>query len=86
MLAGVGGRSVAEAKERLTHEEALQWQAYRQMRGSLNVGMRLEAGFALVATMINRGLGGKANPSDFAPHFDEPESTLSDVLNILSGK
>ena len=86
MLNGVGGRSVAEAKERLSHIESLKWMAYIEKRGSLNLGLRVEAGFALIAYTINRALGGKAEMQDFLPHFDEPEATLSDVMNMLTGK
>ena len=86
MLNGVGGRSVAEAKERLSHIEALKWQAYIEKRGTLDLGLRLEAGFAMLAWQINRALGGKAEMNDFMPHFDEPEASLSDVMNMLTGK
>ena len=85
MLNGVGGASVAEAKERISYAEALQWQAYVEKRGTINLGLRLEVGFALLAWTINRALGGKAEMSDFMPHFDEPDATLADVMTILTG-
>lgn len=85
MLNGVGGASVAEAKERLTYAEALQWQAYIEKRGTLNLGLRLEVGFALIAWCINQAMGGKAEMRDFMPHLDEPEATLTDVMSILTG-
>lgn len=40
------------------------------MRGSLFTGNRLESGFALLAHMVNRGLGGKSQLKDFMPHAD----------------
>jgi hypothetical protein len=87
VLNGVGGWSVAEAKERISHEEALKWSAYREKRGTLNLGLRLEAGFALIATTINRALGGKAEMQDFMPHFDQhQEASLEDVMSLLAGK
>lgn len=85
MQNGIGGRTVAEAKDRLSHAEALDWADYVERRGTLNLGLRLEAGFALIAWTINRALGGKAEMHDFMPHFDEPEADLSDVMKILSG-
>ena len=85
MLAGVGGRTVAEAKERLSFDEARAWSAYMERRGSLHVGMRLEYGFALLATIVNRALGGKANLRDFMPHADQP-NTIEEVMKMLSGK
>lgn len=86
MLNGVGGRTVAEAKERLSYAEALDWSEYLRKRGSLNVGLRLEAGFALIAATINNALGGHATPADYMPHFDQAEATLGDVMKTLSGR
>jgi hypothetical protein len=84
VLNGVGGRTVAEAQERLSVAEADRWQQYMAKRGSLHVGMRLEAGFALLAAMINRAIGGKAEVNDFMPHVEQ-EATLDDVMKLLSG-
>lgn len=86
MLAGVGGVSVEEAKQRITYAEALKWAAYRERFGPLNLGMRLEAGFALIAWQINRAIGGSAEMSDFMPHFDGGELTIEDAMKILTGK
>ena len=85
MLAGVGGRSVAEAKERLSFDEALAWQEYMHKRGSLHVGMRLEYGFALIARIINHALGGHATMRDYMPHSDQPDS-LMEIMKVLSGR
>ena len=82
----MGGRTIAEAKENLSYEEVLRWQAFRKKRGSLNVGLRLEEGFALVATAISRSVGGKAKFDDFAPHLREEESSgLMDIFAKLGG-
>jgi hypothetical protein len=86
VLNGVGGRTIEEAKERLSYVEAQQWAAYMQRRGSLNVGTRLEWGFALIAAAINNGLGGNATQRQFMPHADEAEGSLGDVMKLLSGK
>ena len=86
MLNGVGGRTVAEAKERMSFAEALDWQTYIERRGSLNLGMRMEAGFALLAAMISRANGGTATVDDFMPHLESQEATLEDVMKMLSGK
>lgn len=87
VLHGVGGRTVHEAKQRMSYQEAMSWAAYIRKRGSLNWGMRLEAGFALIATQINRALGGKAEPADFMAHSDEPEgASLDDVAKLMGVK
>lgn len=85
MLAGVGGCTVSEAKERLSYAEALAWQAYMRKRGSLHVGMRLEHGFALLATIVNNALGGHATLRDFMPHLEQP-SSIEEVMRVLSGR
>jgi hypothetical protein len=85
VLNGVGGRTVAEAKERLSYAEALAWQSYMRKRGSLHVGMRLEYGFALLAKIVNNALGGHATLRDFMPHVEQP-STLEEVMRVLSGR
>lgn len=86
-MCGVGGRTIAEAKERLSYAEALSWNAYFKKRGGGNLGLRMESGFALVATAINRSVGGKAKFDDFAPHLkDEEETGLMDIFAKLGGK
>lgn len=64
MLHGIGGRTIAEAKERLSYDEALDWFAYIRKRGSLNWGMRLEGGFALIANFIANKVSGYSMKGD----------------------
>lgn len=85
MLHGIGGRTIAEAKERMTYDELLSWSEYIRLRGSLNVGNRLEYGFALIAMMINRACGGKTDMSDYMPHFEKPPASIEDIMGVLSG-
>lgn len=86
VLAGIGGRTVAEAKENVQYVEFLDWLTYRRMRGSFNLGNRLESGFALIAHLISRAAGGSATQVDFMPHADAKAATIEDVMGILSGK
>lgn len=86
VLAGIGGRTVAEAKERMQFAEFIDWLTYLKMRGSVNIGSRLESGFALIAFMISRATGGTASQIDFMPHADTPTASLDDVMAILSGR
>lgn len=85
-MAGVGGRTIEEAKERLTYDEYLRWVEYRRMRGSFNVGMRIEECSALVAQQVNNSAGGKAKIGDFMPHKDEEFAKLTDVFAMLKIK
>lgn len=84
-MCGIGGRTVAEAKQRMTYAELVDWLTYKQMRGSLFVGNRLESGFALLASMISRAFGGTAEQIDFMPHADRQAADLNSVMNILGG-
>lgn len=80
MLAGVGGRTIAEAKQRISYAEAQDWAEFIRRRGSLHVGLRLEQGFAMLRAAINNALGGSATMRDYMPHFDEPETDLETAM------
>ncbi|WP_052075308.1 phage tail assembly protein T [Pseudomonas lutea] len=71
----------------MTYVEAMDWMRYRLQTGSLNLGLRLDEGFALLATVFNNAMGGKAKFSDFMPDrgFQAPskEATPQDLLALL---
>lgn len=52
MLAGIGGRTVAEAKRNVSWGEFQAWMKYREAHGALSSHHRLEQGFALVAQTV----------------------------------
>lgn len=83
MLHGIGGRTIKEAKRNVTVKEFEQWREYIHKRGSLNVGQRVEAAIAVLATQINRALGGKAEVIDFLPHWDQPEVDIEDLAKMF---
>ncbi|MBX7275486.1 hypothetical protein K2E96_26760 [Pseudomonas sp. ERGC3:05] len=87
MLNGIGGRTIAEAKANLTYNEALSWMAYLEQSGTANLGLRIERGFALLATILNNVHGGKANFDDFLPKRGEPEegvgASAQDLFALL---
>jgi hypothetical protein len=72
VLHGIGGNTIAQAKENLTQREALAWARYIAKRGSLNVGTRIEQGIARLAVIWIHTQGGKAQMADFMPHADQP--------------
>lgn len=82
---GIGGRTIAQAQEALSYPEFMTWMKYRNQRGSLNVGMRVERGSALLATLYaNTHRGKDAQPyqlHEFAPHHDKPELTLEELAS-----
>lgn len=84
MLCGIGGNTIAEAKERISYSEFLGWLQYRNLRGSLNLGMRIERGSALLATIYANAHRKKdAEPftlDDFMPHADQKPITLEKAM------
>ncbi|HCF4207846.1 TPA: hypothetical protein NIE30_000745 [Pseudomonas aeruginosa] len=62
MLNGVGGSTIAEAKERLSYAEYRAWVAYLNKRGSLHPGHRLELALARIAALLGHALGADADP------------------------
>lgn len=74
----------------MSYPEFLSWQAYERQTGQLNLGLRLEQGIALLATIFNRGFGGKAEFSDFLPDrqpvpepVQEAGAMGMDILRLL---
>lgn len=90
-MSGVGGRTIAEAKERMSQSEAIQWSAYIKRRGSLNIGRRFEISTGFVLEAIYRGMGNKdVDFRKFMPHehfedASQPVATFDQVFNLLAG-
>jgi len=84
VLNGIGGRTIAEAQESISAVEFAQWMMYRSKRGSLNVGLRAEAGAAMIASLtanLNRKKDSKAfSFYDFAPNHDQPQVSLEQAM------
>ncbi|WP_328310531.1 phage tail assembly protein T [Pseudomonas guariconensis] len=82
VLCGIGGRTIAEAKERLSFPEFRAWVKYRKLRGSLHLGMRVERGAALLATLYANAhtKEGGFTLYDFMPHEAEPALTLEQAI------
>ncbi|MFH4258903.1 hypothetical protein WAJ21_21040, partial [Acinetobacter baumannii] len=71
VLNGIGGGSLEEAEENLSHAEVMFWRAYRQKYGSLNLGRRLEQSFGSWMahyTGFKVKEGTKVDPYIFMPH------------------
>ena len=81
VLNGVGGRTIAEAKSNMTNAEVSQWAAFRNKRGSLFIGRRIEQGFGnLMAyyTQLKVGSDAEVDAFDFMPHEEAPELTFEE--------
>lgn len=73
-LAGIGGNTIHQVKTNLTMVEVNQWAVYRQRRGSLNIGRRIEQAAAnIIAMNINKGLKVEdwVEPLEFMPNEDD---------------
>ena len=82
MLCGVGGRTIAEAKHRLSYTEFLSWVKYRNLRGRFNVGMRVESGTAQLAMLYanSHSRHGGYKIFDFMPHEAERAVSLDEAV------
>lgn len=84
MLCGIGGNTIAQAQQNISYVEFLDWVQYRNRRGSLNPGMRVERAGAMVATLIaNQNRKKDSSPVSFyrfAPHHDEPVVSMEDAM------
>ncbi|KXP50140.1 phage tail protein [Escherichia coli] len=80
----MGGRTIAEAQERLSLREFHLWLRYRSRYGGLNPMMRTEWGAAMVASVVANVNKGKDTPSfrvsDFSPHINEPAISLDQAM------
>ncbi|EOX2938143.1 TPA: phage tail protein [Klebsiella pneumoniae] len=81
---GIGGRTIAEAQERMSLREFQVWVKYRNKYGQLNVMMRTEWGASLVASVLANINKAKNSPpfkvSDFAPHIKEAPLSLEEAM------
>lgn len=80
VLNGVGGRTIAEAKERMSLAEFESWWAYRQRRGVLNIGLNVERSVAVLSSLYAQTITKRpVRFCEFAPHFDQPKATFDDT-------
>ncbi|CAM3407809.1 phage tail protein [Rouxiella silvae] len=81
---GIGGRTIAEAQERMSVAEFELWLKYREKYGGLNSMMRTEWAAAVVASTIANVNRTKNSPpfriSDFAPHLQEAPVSLEQAM------
>lgn len=82
-LAGIGGNTIHQVKNNLTMLEINQWAEYRQRRGSLNIGRRVEQASAnIIAMNINKGLKHEnwVEPLEFMPNEDDVIESFEDQI------
>ncbi len=88
VLAGIGGQTIAEAKQNLTVLEYNDWLEYRARYGSLNPNRRLEQVVGGLSSLVAQLAGAKnVDPIDFMPHetTEGTEMPLSEIKKIFLG-
>jgi hypothetical protein len=83
-MCGIGGPTIAIAKQTMSYVEFLEWAEFRRKRGSLHPGMRTERAGALVAAIlanVNRKKDSQpVSFYNFAPHHEEPQLSLEQAM------
>lgn len=84
VMHGIGGRTVAEAQQRMSYTEFCRWLTYRRQRGSLHPGLRADRAAGLLALLYANAHRQKGAPAlklwDFLPHEEEPPITLERAM------
>lgn len=82
VMNGIGGCTIAQAQQQISHREFIMWVQYRNKRGSLNAGQRVEFGNAMLASLYANAHSkhGGLTVYDFAPHHDAPALTLDQAM------
>lgn len=83
---GIGGHTLAEARERISYPEFLTWCAFRRKRGTLNPGLRIDRAAALLASLyVNaHSKDGKHTLYDFTPYEEAPPVSLDEAMKSWS--
>ena len=86
VLSGVGGNTIAEAKERVSYTEYAAWVAYRRKRGSFNTGRRVDRAIGLLAALYanSKSKNGGFKMYDFTPYDEEPAIDIQDAMKQWS--
>ena len=86
VINGIGGRTIEEAKQKISHEEFKIWWAYRKKYGSLFFGRRIEQGIGYLYGLYRNGKveeGDRVDPHIFMPHEDQPKEEVLSVDDAM---
>lgn len=78
-MAGVGGKTIHEAKQNLSYTEAQDWAAYIAKRGPLNLSRHLERGFAMLAVRLAAANGVNVSMQSFMPYTDIDDDDQAEI-------
>lgn len=78
VLHGIGGRTIAEAQQRISEHEFRHWQAYIRRHGTLHQGPRLEHAAALICHTLTAS---RIPYDDFLPRREvDPVAELEKAM------
>ncbi|MNM24923.1 hypothetical protein D3C81_353630 [compost metagenome] len=84
MLNGIGGRTIAEAQERLCARETQLWSSYRARHGGFNFMQRADYNAGLLASLYANAHRAKGAPayqiSDFTRFIDQQPISLEQAM------
>jgi hypothetical protein len=85
---GIGGRTIAEAKQNMSFSEAQHWADYVRRHGGLNIAERVEQAAALICATGAQLMGNKkVKVADFIPNREADDelryATPQDFLKVL---
>lgn len=85
-MCGVGGRTIAEAKQNMSYDEFVAWCKYRSLQGGLNIGLRVDRAVsrALAVYFNAMSKGKKLKPHDFSPYDQESPVDVDDVDQVFN--
>lgn len=69
----------------MTYAEFRDWLRFREKVGPLNHLQRLDYATALLASVVNRSMGGRAEITDFLPDYDQTPASPEDVFRLFTG-
>ncbi|GGZ83315.1 hypothetical protein GCM10007161_13520 [Ignatzschineria indica] len=84
VLNQIGGNSIKESQENLSHKEVSIWMRYMREKGSLNIGSRVEQSVGLISSMFEQvNSKGKVDLSKHFPNLYKKPAIDSDVKQVF---
>lgn len=91
VLAGVGGKTIAEAQSNLSYTEFLSWYAYIKKNGPVSIQRRQEELAAWQSVLLSLMNGGKAEFEKLLLYravdaLPDKDASINDVFTLLQAK
>lgn len=70
----------------MTYDEFQDWDSYVKLRGTLNLGMRLEWLLGRLSAQVHHAAGGKLEFEEFLRYHGEAKTSLDSVAKLMGVK